>query len=141
MKRIALVATASIVLGLAAGVASAGNPHRVLATPAEVCKTLIAFEAGGYASFGDCMAQLRGDVAALRFPADPTNPASPLIALDEHCTRLEQGLFDPILGEIVQVTYPFFFDEPPGWPFPEFTAQNHNQCILAIYAYHRLAIG
>jgi hypothetical protein len=43
--------------------------------------------------------------------------------------------------QFFQISYPFFFDEggpAAGWPFPEFTAQNHVQCENTLFAYHTL---
>jgi hypothetical protein len=39
---------------------------------------------------------------------------------------LEAAFVDPSTGETFQVTPAFYFGEPPGWPFPEFTGTNHQ---------------
>jgi len=116
-------------------IASVGTAHaapaRLLATPANVCRDIVNIRTDLYSSYGECVGRLNRDVAAFR------DPTTPLITIDEQCTRLEEGLFVPPLGQFITVTYPFFFDEPAGWPFPEYWAMNHGQCENTLYAYHR----
>jgi hypothetical protein len=109
--------------------------------PANVCRALVQIRPDLYASFGECVGGLNRDIAAFRAPANPVDPSSPLISISEQCTLLEQGIFVPPLGRFVQVTYPFFFEEPPGWPFPEYTAQNNRQCEITLFAYHMFVGG
>ncbi len=136
MKRALLVAVATIALGVTSGTAQAKKPDRTLATPSAVCRALVANHAGGYASFGKCMGRLNKDIKAFRFPADD---GSGLISLSQRCTLFEQGQTDPETGEFFKITYPFFFAEDPGWPFPQYTARNHKQCERTLFAYHTLA--
>ena len=139
MKRMLSITVAAIALAATATPASAASPKRTLATPAEACKTMVAFDAGGYAGFGECMGRLNKDVGAYRSLADD---GSGLISLDQRCTQFEQGVTDPESGEVFRLTYPFFFGEggpEAGWPFPEFTAQNHRQCEITLFTYHTLA--
>lgn len=141
MKRMLPITVAAIALAASTGTASAASPKRILATPAQACKTMVAYDAGGYAGYGDCMGRLNKDVAAYRFPADD---GSGLLSLDQRCAQFEQGITDPESGEVLRVTYPFFFTEggpQAGWPFPEFTAQNHRQCEITLFTYHTLAGG
>src|SRR5829696_8298536 len=125
MKGMLVFAAAMIAVAAGPGTARAAKPDRVLATPANVCRAFIQFDAGPYTSFGRCVGHLRRDVAAFRFPADD---GSGLISLSERCRQFEQGVINPETGEFFQITYPFFFAEGPEWPFPEVTAQNHRQC-------------
>ncbi len=78
------------------------------------------------------MMQINADVQAYMAEDDSGN----LINLDQRCTELEQGFTDPFTGEHFAVTYPFWFVEFPGFPLPEFTAVNHHQCMLTLFAYH-----
>jgi hypothetical protein len=138
VRRLTLILAAAAVLALGtASTASAAAPTKPIATPAQICRDLVQFGAGGYDSFQDCMRQINGDVRDYRFPANPEDPTSPLLSLSQNCAALEAGITDPVTGEFLQVTYPFYFAEPPGWPFPQYTGMNHRQCQLAIYAYHR----
>lgn len=139
MRRTILTMTAAALLALTlAGPVQASAPIQPIATPAAACQALVQFGAGGYASFRDCMAQINADISAYRFPANPEDPTSPLLNLSQNCAMLEQGFVDPSTGELFQVTYPFFFAEPEGWPFPQFTGMNHRQCQIAIFTYHKL---
>jgi hypothetical protein len=136
MKRI-LLAAATIAIGVTAGTGSAANnPHSPIATPAAACETMVQYGVGGYTSFGDCVGRLHSDIAEYRFPNDE---GTALISLDQRCSQFEQGLTDPETGEFFQLTYPFQFVEFPGWPFPEFWAENHQQCMITLFAYHTLA--
>ena len=138
MRRIKLALAAATLLAIsAAGAANAAAPIQPIATPAAACRALIEVGAGGYSSFQDCMAQINADVRDYRFPANPEDPSSPLLSLSQNCRMLEQGFVDPATGQLFQVTYPFFFAEPPGWPFPQFTGMNHRQCQIAIFSYHK----
>ena len=136
-KLMLVVAAATIALTAGLGTAQAAKPDRLLATPANVCRDIVNIRPDLYSSYGDCVGNLNRDVAAFRFPANPGDPNSPLISIDEQCTRLEEGVFVPPLGQFITVTYPFFFFEPPPWPFPEYWAMNHGQCENTLYAYHR----
>ena len=49
--------------------------------------------------------------------------------LDQRCTELENDPVEP-------VTYPFYFVEFPGFPMTQFTAVNHHQCMVTLFAYH-----
>ena len=140
MRRTILALTAAAALAVSVvGAASAAAPIKPIATPANACTALVQFDAGGYSSFKDCMRHINADVRAYRFPANPEDPNSPLLTLSQNCAMLEAGFTDPSTGETFQVTYPFFFDEPPFWaPFPEFTGMNHRQCQIAIFTYHKL---
>ena len=139
MRRTILVLAAAAALALSVvGPASAAAPIKPIATPANACEALVQFGAGGYTSFQDCMLHINADIRDYRFPADPGDPNSPLLTLSQNCAMLEAGFPDPITGELFQVTYPFFFGEPPDWPFPEFTGMNHRQCQIAIFTYHKL---
>jgi hypothetical protein len=133
LKRFAVAVGALAVLTIGIGTAQA-KPDRLLATPANVCRALVDIRPDLYSSYGECVGRLNKDVAAFRAP---NAPGGPPISIDERCTELEAGVFGPPLGQVIQVTYPFFFEEPPGWPFPEYWAQNHNQCENTLYAYHR----
>lgn len=130
LKRVGIAALAATAVVAGAGTADA-KPGRLLATPANVCRDIVNIRPDLYSSYGECVGRLNRDVAAFR------DPTTPLISIDEQCTRLEEGLFVPPLGQFITVTYPFFFDEPPGWPFPEYWAMNHGQCENTLYAYHR----
>jgi hypothetical protein len=130
LKQLGVVVLVAAAVMAAVGSAQA-EPDRLLATPANVCRDIVDIRPGLYSSFGECVGSLNRDVATFVFPPDP------LTSIDEQCTRLEQGLFVPPLGQFVTVTYPFFFEEPPDWPFPEYWAMNHNQCENTLYAYHR----
>jgi len=142
VKRILLTTAATILLVFASvGVAQAAEPSRILATPSTACSILVEWHAGGYQSFGDCMAHINRDVANYRFPDNPEDPNSPLLSLSQRCSQFEEGIYDPEAGGLVQITYPFFFTEggaAAGWPFPELTAQNHRQCEITLYTYHTL---
>lgn len=138
MRRLTLILAAAAILALGtASTASAAAPTKPIATPSQVCRDLVQFQAGGYTSFQDCMSQINEDIAAYRFPLDPSDPNSPLLSLSQNCAGLEAGVTDPVTGEFLQVTYPFYFAEPPGWPFPQYTGMNHQQCQNAIFAYHQ----
>ena len=139
MKRVMLSVAAAglLAFALVGPVAAGGNPHRILATPSTACRIMVQYQVGGYTSFDDCMGNLHGDMAAYRFPddADPTK----LLTLSERCTQLEQGVYDEMAGGLLQISYPFYFEEFPGWPFPTLTGQNHQQCITTLFTYHNLA--
>jgi hypothetical protein len=137
MKRNIILAGAALAAVIGVGSAGAANPHRTLATPAAACRALEEFGANPYSSYGQCLANLKRDVAAYQFPDEQGE----LITLDERCTQFEEGVTDPETGETFQITYPFTFEEGPEWPFPVLTAQNHGQCEIALYTYHTLAIG
>lgn len=138
VRRTALaLASALLLVGTLAGTAQAAKPIQPIATPAAACRALVQVGVAGYDSFADCMTTINADVAAYRFPANPADPSSPLLSLSQNCSMLEQGFVDPATGELFRVTYPFFFDEPDGWPFPEFTGMNHRQCQYAIFSYHK----
>lgn len=129
MRRALLPLAAALLLALGSvSTVQAARPQGTIATPAAACRALVAFDAGGYTSFESCMATINADIAAYRFPANPDDPNSPLLNLSQNCRVLEQEF---------GVSYPYFFDEPEGWPFSEFTAMNHRQCQIAIYSYHR----
>ncbi len=134
MKRlfIAAIAAATVATGITA--VAGATPDRLLATPANVCRDIVEIRSDLYSSFGQCMARLNKDVAAFRWPA--AGPGSPLISIEERCIQLEAGTFVPPLGQVVQVSYPFYFEEPVTWAFPEYWAQNRNQCENTLYAYH-----
>lgn len=137
MRRTLLPLAAALVLTLgSAGAASAAAPTRVLATPAQACRTLAAFHVGAYTSFETCMDTINADIAAYRFPSDD---GSTLLSLDQRCAEFEAGLTDPETGETLVITYPFTFEEGPQWPFPVLTANNHRQCEVTLYTYHALA--
>jgi hypothetical protein len=129
-----LGAASLLVLGLVSS-AEAAAPERVRATPSQACEILVEWHAGGYSSFDNCMETFNQDVAAYRFfsPIDGT-----LISLDENCSILEAGISIPG-GPTLQITYPFSFEEGPGWPFPVLYAQNHHQCEITLFTYHKLA--
>jgi hypothetical protein len=126
VKRVlAVAAVMAAMLAVSTGSASAKS-STVVATPSMACKTLVKFGATDM-SFGGCMGTLHGNVAAFRFPSD-TDP-NVLLSLSQRCAGFEaEGL-----------TYPFAFEEGPGWPFPVFTAHNRNQCEVTLYTYHTLA--
>jgi hypothetical protein len=128
-----VVAAVAIAAALPLAGTAGAKQGRLLATPSAVCSTLVEWGAGGYTSFGNGMGRINKDVAAYRFPDDETGE---LISLSERCTQFEEGVYDPVAMEFFQISYPFFFKEPPGWPFPEFTAQNHVQCETTLFAYH-----
>jgi hypothetical protein len=136
---LSLAAALMLVVGTVGAAQAAEGPKRLLGNPSTACRVLVQYQAGGYTSFEDCMETINQDIAAYRFPANPEDPSSPLLSLSENCAMLEAGFTDPSTGETFQVTYPFFFDEPPFWPFPELTAYNHRQCVVTIYTYHTLA--
>lgn len=136
LKRIVVALFAAAAVMAVVGSAQA-KPDRLLATPANVCRDIVDIRPALYSSYGECVGNLNRDVAAFLFPANPADPNSPLISIDEQCKRLEEGIFVPPLGQFITVTYPFFFEEPPGWPFPEYWAMNHGQCENTLYAYHR----
>lgn len=138
MKHILIVAIATAALAVALPGVAPAKPATPLATPANVCRAFIQFGAGGYSSYGNCVGHLNRDVRAYRFFADD---GVTLISLDERCRQFEQGLTDPVIGEFFQLTYPFTFEEGPDWPFPVYTAQNHRQCMTALFAYHTLVMG
>ena len=119
-----LLVTAALVASIA--VAANADSGRVLANPANVCRTLVQFGAGNYGSFGDCMGRIHQDVMSFVSLDDETG--TPL-SLDQRCAAFESQF----------LTYPFYFDEGPDWPFTTFTAQNHQQCMFTLYAYHTLA--
>ena len=127
---VGLVAAAVSLAGVA-GSAEAAKPDRLLATPANACRALVEIRPDLYPDFGRCVGQLNRELREYRWPLDPNT------SLSERCRQLEQGVFVPPLQQFVTVTYPFFFGEPAGWPFPEFTAQNHKQCQITLLAYHR----
>ena len=132
-KRFVVAAGVAALLMMGIGTAQA-TPDRHLATPANVCRDLLDFRPDLYSSYGECVGRLNKDVAVFRAP----NPGGgPLISIDQRCTELEAGIFVPPVQQFIQVTYPFFFFEPDPWPFPEYWAQNHNQCENTLYAYHR----
>ena len=137
MRRITLVAVAAMILTAGLSATATATPDRLLATPANVCTALVEIRPDLYASFGGCVGRLNRDVAAYRFPDNPEDPNSRLLSLSERCMQFEEGVFDPEVGEFFSITYPFFFGEPAGWPFPEYWAQNRNQCENTLYAYHR----
>ena len=137
IKRVLVALAAATTLTAAIGASGAAGGDRLLATPPNVCSALVQIRPDLYASFGECVGRLNRDVAAYRFPENPEDPSSPLLSLDERCTQFEDGIFDPMLGEFFQIEYPFFFVEPEGWPFPEYWAQNRQQCMNTLYAYHR----
>lgn len=135
MKRIILTTAAATLLVLASVSGVAAKTDRTLATPSSVCSELVASHVGGYSSFGNCMGHINKDVAAYRFP-DETGA---LISLSTRCSQFEHGIYDPAAGQVIRITYPFYFGEGPNWPFATFTAQNHIQCERTLYAYHTLA--
>lgn len=140
MKRTLLAVTSALLLAfVATGAAQAATPSRTLATPSTACSIMVTYGVGGYSSFGNCMGNLNRDVEAYRFPDDPQDPNSATLSLSQRCTQFEEGIFDPAAGGLVQISYPFFFAEFPGWPFPELTAQNHRQCEITLFTYHTLA--
>jgi hypothetical protein len=126
MKRLfaSLFATAALVASFS--VAANADSGRVLANPANVCKTLVRYGAGDYASFGHCMGRINRDVRRFRFFDEEVGA---VLSLDQRCTEFESQF----------LTYPFYFDEGPEWPFTTFTARNHRQCMFTLYAYHTLA--
>ncbi len=142
MKRTLVTLSAAMLLLFATvGVAQAAGPSKDIATPSRSCAILAQYGAGGYTSFADCMANINHDIRTYRFPADPEDPSSPIIGLDQRCADLEAGFYDPVSGMTLAVTYPFFFDEggaAAGWPFPELTAHNHHQCEITLFTYHKL---
>jgi hypothetical protein len=104
------------------GVAVAAKPGPgPIATPASVCRALGDF--GAYPSVTACMTRINADVRAYTF-YDPD--IGQTLTLNERCTQLEQQ----------GITYPFYFGEDPGFPLTQFTAVNHHQCMLTLYAYH-----
>lgn len=126
MRRVLTAATAAAAVFLAgAGAADATKPDRVLATPSNVCSAFVHY--GVSDSFGGCMGGLHAELRAFRYPSD--TPPYALLSLSQRCAELEgQG-----------ITYPFTFEEEPGWPLPIYTAQNRRQCERTLYAYHTLA--
>jgi hypothetical protein len=124
MKRlfVSVLATAGMVASFAVA-ANAAKPHRVLATPKAACQQLVAV--GTYPSFRNCMATINQDVASFRYFDEEVGA---LLSLDERCAAFEATF----------LTYPFYFDEGPDWPFTTFTARNHRQCMFALYTYHSL---
>jgi hypothetical protein len=126
MKRLFVGVFATAALAASFAVAASADSGRVLANPANACKTLVEFGAGGYSSFGDCMGRIHQDVTSFRFFDDETGQ---VLSLDQRCSEFESQF----------LTYPFYFDEGPDWPFTTFTAQNHQQCMFTLYAYHTLA--
>lgn len=134
MKRILVtLSAAALLLFASVGAAQAAGPKKDIATPSRSCAILVQYGAGGYSSFRDCMANINRDVAALRFPDDATGV---LIGLDQRCTQLEDGLYDPVAHMFFAISYPFFFGEPPGFPIPQLTAHNHHQCEITLFTYH-----
>jgi hypothetical protein len=128
MKRLVVAALAAAVLGLALpGVANAAKPSRILATPHTACTILVQYGAGGYGTYRECMANLRRDITAFRFPSD--EDPSVLLSLFERCRQFEDEF----------LTYPFTFEEGPDWPLPVLTAQNRQQCATTLFTYHELA--
>lgn len=142
MKRLFVTLSAAMLLLVATvGTAQAAGPSKDIATPSRSCAILVQYGAGGYSSFADCMANINQDLGAYRFFADPEDPSSPLISLDQNCSNLEAGFYDPESGMTFAVTYPFFFGEggaAAGWPFPELWAYNHHQCEITLFTYHKL---
>jgi hypothetical protein len=126
MKRLFVSVFAAAALLASVAVAASADSGRVLANPANACRELIEWNVGGYESFGDCKGRIHQDVADFRFFDDE---AGGLIGLSERCTAFENQF----------LTYPFYFDEGPEWPFTTFTAQNHQQCMVTLYTYHTLA--
>jgi hypothetical protein len=139
-RTLVTLSAAMLLLFATVGVGQAAGPKNDIATPSRACAILTEYDAGGYSSFADCMANINQDMMAYRFPADPSNPSSPLIGLDQRCTDLEVGFYDPESGLTLAVTYPFFFTEggAPGWPFPELWGYNHHQCEITLFTYHKL---
>ena len=89
MKRLfATLSLALLTVLASAGAVQAANPSRILATPSTACRALVQLQAGGYTGFADCMSRINADIAACRFPADPTNPSSPLLSLAGHVSVL-----------------------------------------------------
>ena len=119
------LSAAALLLFATVGAAQAAGPKKDIATPSRSCAILAQYGAGGYSSFGDCMGHINGDLKAYRFFADPEDPSSPMIGLDQRCTDLEG----------FGITYPFFFsEEGEDWPFPELTAHNHHQCEITLFS-------
>jgi hypothetical protein len=134
MKRLLVATLAFTALLVGAVAANAAKPGPgPIATPASVCRALADWPFDQYATFEDCLTTINADVLAYRFPNDE---GTALISLDQRCAQFEQGLTDPETGEFFQLTYPFFFGEGEGFPFTQFTAVNHHQCMLTLYAYH-----
>jgi hypothetical protein len=129
MKRLLVLSVVVVSLVVATAATAAKPGPGPIATPASVCRVLADW--GAYPSFTTCMARINQDVQSYMSEDEQGN----LINLDQRCTELEQGITDPS-GEFLQVTYPFYFEEPPGFPLTQFTAVNHHQCELTLYAYH-----
>jgi hypothetical protein len=136
MKRLFIAAITAATLATGITAVAGAKPDRLLATPANVCRDIVTVPTTQdlYTSFGECMGRLNKDVAAFRWPS--AGPGSSLISIEERCIQLEAGIFVPPLDKVVQVSYPFFFEEPDDWRFPEYWAQNRNQCENTLYAYH-----
>lgn len=129
-----LAAALALALGApsAAGAAKPPKPDQPLyATPSTACTILVQYGAGGYTSPRDCMANLRGDLQAFRYPSDADPEV--LLTLWQRCAEFESQF----------LTYPFVFseDEPgaPPWPFPTLSAHNRQQCAVTLFTYHALA--
>jgi hypothetical protein len=140
-RTLVILSAAALLLFASVGIAQAAGPKKDIGTPSRSCAILAEYHAGGYTSFQDCMRTINQDLAAYRFPADPTDPSSPLMNLDQRCTELENGVFDPQAGMTISISYPFFFGEggpAAGWPFPELTGYNHHQCEIILFTYHKL---
>jgi hypothetical protein len=134
MKRILLTLSAATLLIFGTvGTTAAAAPTQPIATPAKACRILTEYQAPGFqGSFGQCMTHFNKDMRAYRFyGAEGT-----LIDLDQRCTELENGVED--MGQYFQISYPFTFEEFPGWPFPVLTGYNHHQCEITLFTYHSL---
>lgn len=123
MKRLLVTLVAATALLASAVAANAAKPGPgPIATPASACGALLSYGYGGFASFGDCMTDFNALLQAYRSEGD----TGATINLDQRCAELEAG----------GISYPFFFEEFPGFPFTEFTAVNHHQCMVTLFAYH-----
>ncbi len=131
MKKVFAVLVAAAAVFATAVTATAAKPGPgPIATPASVCRTLSAW--GAYSSFSSCMSTINQDVRSYT----NTDDAGNVINLDQRCSQLEQGFTDPTGQTFPGITYPFYFGEPDGFPLTQFTAANHHQCELTLYAYH-----
>jgi hypothetical protein len=124
-----VVALAAVAAVASVFVVSASGTQQVIANPATACKALVAQPGTGYTDFGTCVSTVWQGVSAYQFPDEDTGQ---VIGLDQRCAFFESiGAF----------TYPgTYLAEGPDWPFVTFTINNHEQCMLALYTYHTLAI-